>query len=94
MSDIPLTNFLITWIDNMREPQCAPDPAYPLGIDIDFAKDVLTSCKVMLPYPARRCGVYIVTCKTCSYAGACTTAGRPDDPRSMRMPCKAHYATH
>jgi hypothetical protein len=76
----------IEWIDRGREPQCAPDPAYPNGKDV-----VLTSekpfCTVSLPCPAKRCGIYVVTCETCGFSIALTTARRPDDPRSIQMPC-------
>lgn len=77
----------VVWEDGGREPQCPPNPAYPLGIDLDAANGQEIACKVALPYPAKRCGVYVVTCSQCGVRIACTTAGRPDDPRSIRMPC-------
>lgn len=77
----------IEWIDDKREPQCAPDPAYPNGIDIDLADSVQPCCKVILPYPAKRCGTYVVTCDLCGTRVGCTTAGRPDDPRSITIVC-------
>lgn len=77
----------VTWLDRGREPQCEPNPAFPLGIDLDCSGGAETSCKVSLPYPAKRCGVYFVKCLDCKRTVACTTAGRPDDPRSMKMPC-------
>lgn len=77
----------IEWVDSGREPRCAPDPAYPSGKDV-----VLTMmppfCKVNLPYPAKRCGYYVVNCEKCGFSIAATTAGRADDPRSLTMPCK------
>jgi hypothetical protein len=79
--------FSIKWIDYHREPQCAPDPAYPTGVDLNVAEG-MPSCFVKLPYPAKRCGMYIVECQTCGYRIAVTTAGRPDDPRSVQFPCK------
>lgn len=78
----------IEWIDRGREPQEKPNPAYPDGIDLDVARGVTPTCKADLPYPARRCGLYIVKCSICGYTAACTTAGRPDDPRSITIPCK------
>lgn len=78
--------FKIEWIDHGREPQCAPDPAYPFGKDIDAG--VKVACKAVLPYPAKRCGLYIVECETCGTRVAITTAGRPDDPRSVAIPCE------
>jgi hypothetical protein len=88
--------FKIDWIDRGREPQSAPDPAYPKGRDIDMSTwcvDGWPSCKADLPYPAKRCGTYIVECKLCGMIGAVTTAGRPDDPRSVRMGCKKPEGT-
>jgi C4-type Zn-finger protein len=41
-----------------------------------------------LPYPAKRCGIYLVVCERCGYSAAITTAGRPDDPRKVTLPCK------
>ncbi len=64
-------------------------PAYPLGIDVDLSEGVTKSCKTPLPYPAKRCGVWHVKCLDCGYVGACTTAGRVDDPRSIKLPCKS-----
>ena len=81
--------FKIDWIDRGREPQCAPDPAYPNGKDLDGAKVLgVPTCKVDLPYPAKRCGLYYVECNICGYIAIITTAGRPDDPRSALFPCK------
>ena len=78
----------VTWIDRHREPQCAPNPDYPKGIDIDASEGGQT-CQVGLPYPAKRCGVYVVQCKLCGKTVACTTAGRPDDPRSITFSCQS-----
>ena len=78
----------VTWIDSHREPQCLPNLAHPLGIDLDCSEGAEASCKASLPYPARRCGLYHVECETCGQAIAITTAGRVDDPRSVRIACK------
>lgn len=88
----------IAWIDRGREPQCPPDPAFPTGKDVDIAGlmcvDGHPRCKVELPYPAKRCGVYLVNCEACESSVAVTTAGRPDDPRSVTMPCRRPEVTH
>ena len=81
-------NFSIEWIDRERNPKCAPNPDYPDGIDVDLSEDSERKCKIDLPYPAKRCGVYIVRCKICGYSVALTTAGRADDPKSVTIPCK------
>jgi hypothetical protein len=44
-------------------------------------------CGTELPYPAARCGVYLVECQTCGFRCAVTTAGRRDDPCSISFPC-------
>lgn len=78
----------VLWIDKGREPQCPPDPAHPLGIDVDVSDGAEATCTTALPYPAKRCGYYIITCPVCGYGVAVSTAGRPDDPRSVKVPCK------
>lgn len=79
--------FKIEWIDDHREPKCAPDPRFPLGKDMDISRDAEAACKTDLPYPAKRCGLYLVECETCGQRIAITTAGRPDDPRSLKLAC-------
>lgn len=78
----------IKWHDAGVEPQCEPNPDYPSGIDLDMTRGESVFCNVTLPYPAKRCGIYYVDCSLCGIRVACTTAGRPDDPRSVRIPCK------
>lgn len=83
--------FKIVWIDRGVEPQCAPDPAFPHGKDIDFSSwcvDGWPACKTVLSYPAKRCGFYLVECTLCDMTVVVTTAGRHDDPRSVKMGCK------
>lgn len=77
----------IEWHDSGREPCCAPDPSYPDGKDIDGSLGAEKTCTVGLPYPAKRCGVYIVGCEVCGLKVGITTAGRPDDPRSVKLGC-------
>jgi len=81
-------SFKITWVDWGREPRCAPDPDYPAGIDLDCTLG-LSGCTTALPYPAKRCGLYVVKCDACGMTVGVTTAGRADDPRSVRIPCQA-----
>ncbi|HWS65677.1 MAG TPA: hypothetical protein VN325_23195 [Steroidobacteraceae bacterium] len=81
-------NLKVEWVDGFREPQCKPNPEYPNGIDIDWCKrDGVPTCHTALPYPAKRCGYYLVKCNICDTKVAITTAGRPDDPRSVDIPC-------
>ena len=77
------------WVDFKREPQCEPDPAYPDGKNINMAGIARRACGIELPYPAPRCGFYLVTCDDCQKSITITTAGRRDDPRSLIVPCNA-----
>lgn len=78
----------VDWIDGGREPECPASPAYPNGIDLDLSAGAARVCQVELPYPAQRCGQFIVSCATCGLRVAVTTAGRADDPRSIKLACK------
>lgn len=80
--------FNIEWIDGKREPQCASDPNFPNGIDIDISNGARDVCQTDLPYPADRCGHFLVTCLKCHQKIAITTAGRIDDPRSLKLACQ------
>lgn len=86
-----MSKFKIKWIDHGREPQCEPDPSYPNGRDIDAANGAKYTCSTKLPYPAKRCGVFIAECKRCGYGIVLTTAGRPDDPRSVTVACTRQF---
>lgn len=77
----------IKWIDGKKSPQCAPNPAYPTGIDLDVSRGASKTCTVALPYPAKRIGAYRIECPVCGVSVGCTTAGRPDDPRSIKVAC-------
>lgn len=79
----------VTWNDHGRESRYSPDPRYPDGFDVDASNGAEPVCFVSLPYPARRCGSYIVSCRRCGVIVAVTTAGRPDDPRSVTLACRA-----
>lgn len=79
----------IEWNDAGREPRIAPNPDYPNGKDIDASDGAAKTCFTELPYPARRCGHYIIECETCGLRVGLTTAGRPDDPRSIKVACKS-----
>jgi hypothetical protein len=85
MSDANLT---VEWIDRGREPQVKPNPEFPNGVDLDISKGKAVTCQTALPYPARRCGYYVVSCSLCDLRVCLATAGRPDDPRSIKVACK------
>ena len=82
----------VTWLDRGREPQCPPNPAFPEGVDCDISREASVTCKTALPYPARRCGYFLVKCDACGQTAMITTAGRPDDPRSVTLACKRSKA--
>ena len=77
----------VEWIDVGREPTQKPNPKFPNGVDLDTGER--PACKVDLPYPAKRIGYFYIECEACGSNALITTAGRPDDPRSIHMICKA-----
>lgn len=81
-------HFTIEWKDAERDAVCKPDPKYPDGVDLDVTRGKPLACKAFVPYPAKRVGAYVVTCKACGFRAGLTTAGRVDDPRSIKIPCK------
>jgi hypothetical protein len=78
----------IEWRDGGRESRCESNPNYPDGVVLDGTRKGQRSCRADLPYPAKRCGVYIVECEICGIRFAVTTAGRRDDPKAIILPCK------
>lgn len=80
--------FRIEWIDRGRDPVCPPNPAFPDGMDVDASFGAEQTCTVALEHPTTRCGTYIVECLICGLRVGCTTAGRPDDPRSLKIACR------
>jgi hypothetical protein len=81
-------NLRVAWVDRGYEPTCKPDPNFPEGIDLDLTNGQRRACHTDLPYPAKRCGYFAVNCSVCGLTAAVTTAGRPDDPRSVKVACK------
>jgi hypothetical protein len=77
-----------TFVSRHRQSKCAPDPAYPQGRDLDVSNGAEFTCVKELPYPAPKCGYWAVRCNACSNIAVVTTAGRVDDPRSLRMACR------
>jgi hypothetical protein len=78
----------VKFIDSGREPKCPPNPQHPKGIDVDMSEG-RKHCFAELPYPAPRCGMLLVECDVCGTNALITTAGRIDDPRSVKLKCKA-----
>lgn len=76
------------WIDRGFEATSPPNPDFPEGVDLDTSRGANRSCRIELPYPAKRCGMYVVDCQTCRAQVAITTAGRADDPKSVKLACR------
>jgi hypothetical protein len=83
----------VHFLDKGREPQCPPNPQFPNGQEIDASLGAYVTCTVDLPYPAKRCGLWQVTCSTCGLSVTLTAAGRPDDPKSVKLGCRRIGAT-
>lgn len=82
-----MNDLSVTFISHRRKAKCAPHPDYPNGIDIDMTKGAKVGCLADLPYPAKCCGILIVRCEKCGESAAITTAGRVDDPRTVKLAC-------
>ena len=80
--------FAIAWVDHDREPKNPPNPAFPHGQDLDVTGGKPFCAIVQLPYPAARCGIYVIKCRKCGVRVGVTTAGRPDDPRTVKFACR------
>lgn len=81
-------DFEVKWLSKGGKAQHPPNPDYPDGIDVDGTKGSYPACKGAVPYPAEGIGVWLCVCRRCDLKMAVTAAGRPDDPRSVTMPCK------
>jgi predicted RNA-binding Zn-ribbon protein involved in translation (DUF1610 family) len=86
--------FKVVFLDSGREPQCPSDPKFPEGKIVDMSRGSNVTCETDIPYPAPRCGVMIIQCETCKVSIAVTVAGRPDDPRLVRIPCMSPDRHH
>jgi hypothetical protein len=88
MSDTTRKKFDIVFIPSGRgKARCPSNPDHPHGIDIDCSQGKI-ACTIELPYPSPECGIQRVTCLDCGFKAVCTVAGRPDDPRTITIPCK------
>ncbi len=68
--------------------QCPPNPEYPNGVDLDISLGSVQFCTVPLTYPAPECGMFDSQCSLCGRRVAVTAAGRPYDPKSVKIPCR------
>lgn len=83
-------NHDVTWDDGGRPPISPPDPRYPEGIDIDYTHPGEKTCKIAIPYPTGHVNIgrWLIFCHECGLAAIITAASRPDDPRSIVLPCQ------
>jgi len=88
MTDELGSHFRIQWIDHHRDPQEPPNPNFPNGRPLDISQGRSPNCTVELVHPTKRCGIYVIHCTKCRQRVAATTAGRVDDPSSVKMYCK------
>jgi hypothetical protein len=84
----------VKFIDSDREPKCKPNPRFPDGQHIDISQQSEQTCEAKIPYPAPRCGLMVVECEVCGFTVALTVAGRPDDPHTVKLPCKLRKGVH
>ena len=78
----------VTWVDYQQEARSPATRTH--GIDVDISGDAPVACESQLPYPAKRCGAYSIVCRACRKTCIVSTAGRTDDPRSLKMACRPH----
>jgi hypothetical protein len=85
-----MSHHTIEWMDRGRPPREPANPAYPDGCHINLLNGNEKSCTVELPYPTGHVniGTWLVTCTVCRLTVGVTAASRPDDPRSVTVPCK------
>ena len=83
-----MTKFTCQFLDGGRKATQEPNPEYPKGKDVDVSRGRPSCYTEVTPYPAPRCGLILVKCNDCGMTVGLTCAGRPDDPRSVTVPCR------
>lgn len=83
----------VTFHSTGERARCAPDPRYPIGIDTDLTNGATITCTIRVQYPAQCIGIHLIECVTCGMRVAVTAAGRPDDPREVRIACRGPLAS-
>jgi hypothetical protein len=80
--------FEIRWIDRGHPPRVKPNPDFPDGRDVDSGER--PACLAKLPYPTGKdhVGGWFLRCQRCGTTAYVTAASRPDDPKSIMIPCK------
>jgi hypothetical protein len=81
-------DFKITWSMHEHEPQSV-NLNCPDGTHVDLSRKRRPACVISVPYPAPpRPGLFRIKCVKCGAYAHVPTAGRPDDPRSIRLACR------
>lgn len=80
----------VRFLSHGRKAQVAPNPDFPSGVDLDLTHGATRHCEAKLPYPAECLSIWVLHCLDCGFTAAITTAGRPGDPRSVKLACKAN----
>lgn len=78
----------VEFIDLEREPRHQFLREHMHGLDLDLSRGVEDVCVVPVPWPAERCGYWMIRCAFCGLSTMITAAGRVDDPRSVKLACK------
>ena len=74
------------WISERRKARNPPNPAFPDGLDLDISAG-RPACSLALDYPAPCVGAWLIKCALCGMSVVVAAAGRPDDPRAIKIPC-------
>jgi hypothetical protein len=77
---------IATWHGAGVKAKQPPNPDFPAGLNLDMAPGRV-GCAIDLEYPAPEVGHWLIECSTCRRATVVTAAGRPDDPKSVRIAC-------
>lgn len=80
----------VEWLDAGRKAENEPDPKYPEGVLVDLSRGRFKTCVVDVKYPAPGVGQHRIVCSTCGMSAVVTAAGRADDPRYVKLPCKVN----
>jgi hypothetical protein len=95
--------FEIRWIDRGHPPRQPANPHYPDGCNLNLTGDgeaklphpqeaepKVDHCIAQLPYPSGHdnVGTWVLRCLICGSVTGVTAASRPDDARSVKIPCK------
>jgi len=78
--------FTIEWYDSKITSNTVPEQDSPKNILVYDEHKLF--CKISLPYPAKRCGMYVVKCNECGNVVGIPTTGKVDDPCSITINCK------